>query len=133
MEFRKFFSLLFLFLSQVCCVSSSYNYIVNGDFEQPVTASGTFSTVATGWTGTYFNLWNIFVCAGFSGQCMDIQGYADQNGNISQTVSLTQQSYCNLSFFQKAYTANYSWYVMEIYWNSQLMATNIANTTVPTF
>ena len=78
MEFTKKFSLLLVIISRLLLrVSSNYNYIVNGDFEQPAMAAGTYSTVATGWDGTFFNLWNDVRCAGFSGQCMDLQGFAN--------------------------------------------------------
>ena len=129
MEIIKKLSILF-FITRLC---RSYNYVLNGDFELPVVTSTTCELVADGWGGTFFNLWNIFICAGLTNQCMDLQANSDENGYINQTILLPSDGYCNLSFYQKAYSTNYTWYVMEVYWNSQLIATQMGNTTQPTY
>ena len=82
MGIDKYLITLFMTCRLSFCVTSTYNYIVNGGFEQPAVTIGTYLLVATGWTGTNFNLWKNYPCGGFSGQCMDLRDNSYQNGYI---------------------------------------------------
>ena len=63
------------------------------------------------------------------GQFVDLQYDPGINGYLWQTVNLPYSGNYNLSFYQKAKTTYYARYVMEVIWNGQLIATQMANTT----
>lgn len=105
------------------------NYVVNGGFELPVLPPASFLVdSATGWNGSMFDLTNLYQTLGH-GQYIDMQQDIWQNGYIEQTIYLYTGGNCTLSFLQQANSTFYASYVMEVYWNNQLVSTQIANTT----
>ena len=115
------------------CSANSTNYIANGSFDLPVVPAykSFIACQATGWTGQYFDLiWDQWLGRG---QALDLQRGPGQNGYIEQTVVLPNESYCNLSFYKQGKSTNYNSFVLGIYWNGQLIATENTNTTLPTF
>lgn len=117
----------------LCGINASINYVSNGSFELPAIAgSGYFINTATGWTGMNFDLENLHWSSGY-GQYIDLQGNPYQNGYIEQNITLPDSGNCSLSFLRKARTTNYNSYIMEVYWNGQLLSTQVANTTARTF
>ena len=115
------------------CSAKSTNYIVQGSFDLPVVPAyySFIVSQATGWTGQYFDLiWDQWLGRG---QALDLQRGPGQNGYIEQTVVLPNEGYCNLSFYKQGTSTNYNSFVLAIYWNGQLIATENTNTTLPTF
>lgn len=74
---------------------------------------------------------NLYATLGH-GQYVDMQYNWGTNGYLQQTVNLPQDGNCTLSFLQQAKNINYASYVMEVYWNGHLLATQTANTTTTT-
>jgi hypothetical protein len=67
------------------------------------------------------------------GQYVDMQKGISQNGWIEQYIQLPYNGTYELNFYQRAKTANYSLYQLEVYWNGVHEATQIANTTNITY
>lgn len=81
---------LFLQIVPFLSLASSFNYIVNGGFEDPAIPAGTFIRInnnITGWKGIYFDLVNKQSRLGYH-QHVDLQSAVGLNGYIEQTVSL---------------------------------------------
>ena len=120
-----------LFLNLV--LTNITNYINYGSFELPAITAypGWLIGSVTEWTGQYFDLIND-VWLG-RGQALDLQRGIGQNGYIEQIVTLQDEGYCNLSFYQQAMDTNYNSYVLTVYWNGILVVRQSTNTTLPTF
>lgn len=79
--------LLLLHIATFFTMTSSFNYIVNGGFEDPVISPGSIPTNnVTGWNGL-FKLMNIQTMPGYNQQ-INLQYAWGQNGYIQQTISL---------------------------------------------
>ena len=108
------------------------NLISNYSFELPFVPNYNFIIgVATGWSGANFDLERNDYGVGF-GQYIDLQRGPGLNGYIEQNVTILNEGFCSLSFYQLAVDANFSRYIMEVRWNGNILSTQIANTISPT-
>lgn len=119
-------------LTFLISITGGTNYISNGGFDNPIVPPMGYQLEgAVGWSGWQYEVMNLYSTLGY-GQYVDMAYTGTANGYLQQTVDLPQDGNCTLSFLQKTLNTNYPSFVMQVFWNGQLLATQMANTTATT-